>query len=200
MQTRHGRIKLIHGHPALPLSLTTDSHPKIKAGELADTILQTDDATLLSSSIPPACEKKRMLDPDVATDDRSGLAIVILRIVLSLIIAAHGWARFLADAVQPFGDWLTAQGIPFGLTIAASITALEILGTPLLAIGRFVPYFCLAYAAIYVVGIIMVHAPEGWFVVGLGRNGMEYSVLLVTCLTLIAYQYLPARRPKSGRQ
>lgn len=37
-------------------------------------------------------------------------------------------------------------------------------------------------------GIVLVHAPEGWFVVGLGRNGMEYSVLLIVCLLSLAYQ------------
>ena len=32
----------------------------------------------------------------------------------------------------------------------------------------------------------MVHMPAGWFVVGLGRNGMEYSALLIVCLGLLA--------------
>lgn len=31
-------------------------------------------------------------------------------------------------------------------------------------------------------GILLVHAREGWFVVGGGRNGMEYSVLLISSL------------------
>ena len=40
--------------------------------------------------------------------------------------------------------------------------------------------------AIYAMGILLVHAPEGWFVVGAGRNGMEYSVLLIASLALVA--------------
>ena len=28
-------------------------------------------------------------------------------------------------------------------------------------------------------------APNGWFVVGAGRNGMEYSVLIVACLAAV---------------
>jgi putative oxidoreductase len=35
-------------------------------------------------------------------------------------------------------------------------------------------------------GIYLVHAPAGWFVVGAGRNGMEFSVLLILCLLVIA--------------
>lgn len=124
---------------------------------------------------------------------RAEQALFIQRLLLSGIIAAHGWARFLSDAVTPFGSWLDGQGIPFGLVLAYAITALEILGTPLLALGRLTHFLCLSYAAIYLMGIVLVHAPVGWFVVGLGRNGMEYSVLLVVCLLSVAYQAWPKR-------
>ena len=127
------------------------------------------------------------------TNTRAEKALLAQRILLSGIIAAHGWARWLSGGVEPFGVWLDGQGFPFGLAIAYSITAFEILGTPFLAFGRFASYLCSLYAAIYVMGIALVHAPEGWFVVGLGRNGMEYSVLLVVCLLSVAYQHLPAR-------
>lgn len=113
------------------------------------------------------------------------------RILISAIIAAHGWARWLADAVSPFGAWLDSQNIPAGLAIAYGITAFEIIGTPLLAAGIFCFYLSLGYAFVYAVGIVLVHAPEGWFVVGLGRNGMEYSVLLIVCLLGVAYQHIP---------
>lgn len=122
---------------------------------------------------------------------RAKKVLSIQRVVLSIIIAAHGWARWLSDAVEPFGAWLDSLGFPFGLAIAYSITALEILGTPVLAFGKFVAVLCSMYAGIYLLGIVLVHAPEGWFVVGLGRNGMEYSVLLVVCLLGVGYQHLP---------
>jgi hypothetical protein len=34
-----------------------------------------------------------------------------------------------------------------------------------------------------------VHFQEGWFVVGGGRNGMEYSVLLMLCFTATGIAY-----------
>lgn len=115
---------------------------------------------------------------------------LVLRIAIALLIAAHGWARWLAGGISPFGGWLDAQGIPLGLALAYAITLVEIVGTPFLALGRFVVPICLLYSGIYLVGIVMVHAPEGWFVVGLGRNGMEYSVLLILCLLGLAYWHL----------
>ena len=124
-------------------------------------------------------------------NSRAEKALLVQRVLLSVLIAAHGWARLLAGGVEPFGSWLDAQGFPFGFGIAWAITALEILGTPLLAAGKFAFYLCVVYSAIYLAGVFLVHAPEGWFVVGLGRNGMEYSVLLITCLLSVAYQLLP---------
>gem|GEM_PF-5685317 len=36
-------------------------------------------------------------------------------------------------------------------------------------------------------GIILVHAQSSWFVVGLGRNEMEYSILPIVSFLAIAY-------------
>lgn len=123
---------------------------------------------------------------------RTARAFLVLRISIAGLLAAHGWARLLAGGVQPFGDWLDGLGFPFGIVIAGGVTALEILGTPLLALGRWVTWLCIAYSCVYAAGAVLVHWPAGWFVVGLGRNGMEYSVLLIVCLTLLAWVHAPA--------
>jgi len=124
---------------------------------------------------------------------RSRRAMLALRLVIAGLLAAHGWARLIAGGVVPFGAWLDSLGFPGGLYIAAAITAFEILGTILLALGIRVTWLALVYCAIYATGIVLVHWPAGWFVVGLGRNGMEYSVLLISCLALLAYVHAPAR-------
>lgn len=126
-------------------------------------------------------------------DRRMAAGLLVLRLALSGLLAAHGWARLLSGGVEPFGGWLDSQGIPFGIGVAMAVTALEILGTPLLAWGRWVTGLCLAYCAVYATGLVMVHLPAGWFVVGLGRNGMEYSVLLIVCLGLLAWVHAPSR-------
>lgn len=126
--------------------------------------------------------------------NRSQAGWLALRLALAGLIAAHGWARYFAGAVDPFGAWLTSQGLPAGPAIAWAVTAFEIIGTPLLALGRFVLPLTVVYAAIYAVGIAMVHAKAGWFVVGLGRNGAEYSVLLIVSLLCVGAQYLPIKR------
>lgn len=118
--------------------------------------------------------------------------LFLFRLLLCIIIAAHGWARMLADGVGPFGSFLNAHGLVIGILIAWSITLLEIVGSIVMAFGsRFTPHLCALYASIYAAGIFMVHMQEGWFVVGLGRNGMEYSVLLIASLLLVGFNHLP---------
>ena len=120
--------------------------------------------------------------------NRSKAAWVAIRVALALLLAAHGWARLIHGGVAPFGRWLSSQGLPLGAVLAWAVTALEILGTPLLALGKWVTPLSLAYAFVLTVGLVMVHAREGWFVVGPGRNGMEYSVLLLVCLLGLGLQ------------
>jgi putative oxidoreductase len=123
--------------------------------------------------------------------DRNRLGWTALRVLLAGLIAAHGWSRLLTGGYAPFGEWLTSQGIPAGPAVAIAITAFEIIGTPLLLLNRWVFPLTLAYAALYAVGIVMVHAKAGWFVVGAGRNGMEYSVLLIATLLCVGWQHAP---------
>ena len=42
-------------------------------------------------------------------------------------------------------------------------------------------------------GMFLVHYPAGWFVVGAGRNGMEYSVLLLAGLIAVAWAWRMVR-------
>ena len=82
---------------------------------------------------------------------------------------------------------------PFDLGIAAAVTVIEIVGTALLLLRRFVMPLSLVYAFIYAMGIILVHSKAGWFVVGLGPNGSECSVLLIACLLCVGLQHARTR-------
>ncbi len=60
-----------------------------------------------------------------------------------------------------------------------------------LALGKWIRPLALYFAAQLAMGIVLVHAREGWFVVGAGRNGMEYSVLLIVVLLAVAWAARP---------
>lgn len=135
-----------------------------------------------------------MIDHTQAARAQRGLGV--LRMVLALLLLLHGVARVWNGGVLPFGEFLGAQGLPFGTAIAIFVTVWELLASWLLGFGprRWLPPVCLVFSAIYACGIWLVHAPAGWFVVGAGRNGSEYSVLLIVSLWMLAWVYWPAYR------
>jgi putative oxidoreductase len=120
--------------------------------------------------------------------------LALLRRLVALLMAAHGVYRAVtAGAVEGFGGWLTLQGLPAGDLLAAAITGAELLGAVVLWLGWGRRLVAMLFVAELSVGIILVHAPEGWFVVGGGRNGVEFSVLLIGVLLAVA-----AERPAAA--
>lgn len=114
---------------------------------------------------------------------------MILRVTLAGLILAHGWYRCLHGGVAPFGDFLDAKGFVVGDALAWAITIFEMFAPVLLIVGRYVFPVALACSFIYAMGIWLVHAPAGWFVVGAGRNGVEYSVLLIVALLCVGLHH-----------
>ena len=103
-----------------------------------------------------------------------------------MLLFIHGVYRIVAGGVTPFGGFLDSVGLPFGLAIAWVLTIAEVVGAPLLAFGVWTRVIALWFIAELIAGIILVHGREGWFVVGGGRNGVEYSVALILALASIA--------------
>ena len=120
--------------------------------------------------------------------------IVLLRVGVAILMFIHGITRATTGGVPLFGEWLSSIGFPAGIAWAAAVTTIEIVGTLLLAAGRFVIPIAGYLMFQLSLGIILVHGRDGWFVVGGGRNGAEYSVLLILCLVVIS---LDARRQKA---
>jgi putative oxidoreductase len=135
-----------------------------------------------------------MLGPR-AHADRVETSLSIVRIATALLIFIHGaWRAGHWDPnVTGFGDWLSSLGFPEGLYWAAAVTLYELIAPLFILARRFVTLACLGHMGIVALGAVLVHYPNGWFVVGAGRNGMEYSVLLLVCLGATAWAYAPRR-------
>ena len=115
-------------------------------------------------------------------DHRARVGVVVLRVAIASVFVIHGLARIANGTVGGFGGFLGTWGVPAGVTLAWVITVVEIAGGAALAAGLFVRWLAAWFILQIAAGIVMVHAASGWFVVGAGRNGVEYSVLIVACL------------------
>lgn len=119
--------------------------------------------------------------------DNKTTALVFIRIVLAVVMFVHGAARISYGTVGGFGEFLGTQGIPLGFYVAWAITLFELVGSVLFAAGFYAWVIALLFALELALGIAMVHYKEGWFVVGHGRNGMEFSAVLIASLLAVAY-------------
>lgn len=106
----------------------------------------------------------------------------LLRIVMGLIFVTHGAARLFYSSVSDFGIYLDSRGFLIGAFLAWIITIGEMVFGSMLAIGYKVKYCVVFHALIVITGIFLIHLPNGWFVVGHGTNGIEYSVLILAVL------------------
>ncbi|NUO00172.1 MAG: DoxX family membrane protein [Saprospiraceae bacterium] len=114
--------------------------------------------------------------------------LTLLRFAVGIIFISHAVARIQLGTVGGFGGFLDAQGFsPLGFYLAWGITCYELLGGALLLSGRALKWVCLIFVVHQLGGITMVHFKQGWFVVGSGQGGMEYSFLLIFSLLAIAF-------------
>ena len=120
------------------------------------------------------------------TGDRRQSAFIFLRLVVAGLLLLHGAARIYLGIVDDFGEFLTLKQFPLGFYLAWAITIFEIIGSIILASGYYVSILALVFAVHLLAGILLVHLKDGWFVVGAGRNGVEYSVLLIVVFLSIA--------------
>ena len=118
--------------------------------------------------------------------DRVRLGLTLLRVSVALLMLIHGAARAWLGIVDDFGVVLGLWGFPAGHALAWTITVVEIVGGLALAAGWLVRPLAVWFALQLVAGVYLIHWRAGWFVVGAGRNGMEYSVLLIACVVVIA--------------
>lgn len=118
-------------------------------------------------------------------------ALIIIRVAAAGNMLIHGISRAVTGGVSGFDEYLSSLGFP--PYSAFIITAFELIAAVLIMINRWASILSIFFCVELIMGIILVHGPEGWFVVGHGRNGSEYSVLLILCFISIILAYWPKR-------
>lgn len=115
--------------------------------------------------------------------------LFLLRFAIAVILITHSIPGMFNNGVNEFGKfYLNEKGFsPVGVPLAWAIKISHVLAAICLLLNRFIIPAGIVTIIILVVGIFMVHYPDGWYVVGGGRNGVEYNFLLVFALLTIMY-------------
>jgi putative oxidoreductase len=113
----------------------------------------------------------------------------ILRFAVAVILLMHGIPGMFDNGVNDFGNlYLNQQGFaPFGVPLAWAIKLSHVAAAVCLVFQKFVKWACGITIFILIMGIVMIHFEEGWFVVGGGRNGVEFNFLLITVLLTLMF-------------
>ncbi|TDO71263.1 putative oxidoreductase [Flavobacterium chryseum] len=114
---------------------------------------------------------------------------LLLRVATAIILLSHSVVGIFNNGINDFGNlYLNQIGFaPFGLFLAWSIKLSHIIAAILLLLNKYVKLAGFVTIFVLIMGIILVHSQEGWFVVGGGRNGVEYNFLLICVLLAIMY-------------
>lgn len=114
---------------------------------------------------------------------------VILRVAVAIILLTHSVYAMFNNGINDFGNFYLNQigFAPLGVPLAWAIKLSHVACAVLLLLNKFVKLASVITIVILLAGIVLVHFKEGWFVVGGGRNGMEYNFLLIFVLFVIMF-------------
>jgi putative oxidoreductase len=131
-------------------------------------------------------------------DKAHSTSILLLRGTLALAFLSHAIVRLLNGSVPQFAAFLESRGFPHGVALVFLVSGVEIGASLLLLLGRRVGLACAFLGVIVVMGVALIHAHIGWFVGEHGVGGMEYSVLILAGLAVVAtadYRRVSPRGP-----
>lgn len=114
---------------------------------------------------------------------------LLLRIAIAIILLTHSVFGMFNNGINDFGNlYLNQIGFaPFGIFLAWSIKLSHVVAAILLILNKYVKLAGFVTIFVLLMGIILLHFKEGWFVVGGGRNGIEYNFLLIVVLFTIMF-------------
>ncbi|OKH78175.1 MULTISPECIES: DoxX family protein [Mycobacteriaceae] len=111
-------------------------------------------------------------------------SLLLLRVVLGLTMAAHGYNKFFGGGRIPgTAGWFDSIGMKPGMLHARLAASTELLAGLGLAVGLLTPIPAAGFVALMVVAAWTVHRDNGFFIV---KSGWEYNLVLGVAAVAIA--------------
>ena len=117
-------------------------------------------------------------------NDAYDVGLLILRLVLGLTLAAHGFNKFFGGGRIPgTAAWFESIGMKYGTFQAVVAATTEISAGLGLAAGLLTPIPAAGFVALMLVAAWTVHRHNGFFIV---KEGWEYNLILAVAAVAIA--------------
>lgn len=91
------------------------------------------------------------------------IALLIGRVVLGVVLFAHGWQRLVVNGISETHKQFEAMGIPLAIASSSFVTFVEFVGGALLVLGALTPVVILAHLVVMVGAATFVHVSHGIF-------------------------------------
>jgi len=112
------------------------------------------------------------------------VGLLILRLVLGLTLAAHGFNKYFGGGRIPgTARWFESIGMKYGTFQAVVAASTEISAGLGLAAGLLTPIPAAGFVALMFVASWTVHRPNGFFIV---KEGWEYCMVLAVSAVAVA--------------
>ncbi len=121
----------------------------------------------------------------VHTSDGFNVGVLLLRVVIGVTMAAHGYNKFFGGGKIPgTARWFASMGMrPNGTIHALMAASTELGGGLLFAAGLLTPFAAAGIVSLMVVAAWTVHRVKGFFIV---KEGWEYNLILATVAVGVA--------------
>ncbi|HYI63002.1 MAG TPA: DoxX family protein [Acidimicrobiales bacterium] len=122
--------------------------------------------------------------PDLPTWSELSVGLLILRVVVGLTLASHGWNKFFGGGkIAGTGRWFDSMGMRPGKVHALAAASTELGGGVLFALGLLTPLAAAGMVGVMVVAGWTSHRTKGFFIV---KSGWEYNLVLATVAVGVA--------------
>ena len=117
-------------------------------------------------------------------DSALDFGLLLLRVVLGLTMAAHGYNKFFGGGRIPgTAGWFDSIGMKPGMFHARVAATTEIAAGLGLALGLLTPVPAAGFVALMLVAAWTVHRANGFFIV---KEGWEYNLVLAAAAVAVA--------------
>jgi putative oxidoreductase len=123
------------------------------------------------------------LSPRVRTLLGCDIALLVGRLLLGVVLFAHGWQKLVIKGIGGTYAWFQAMGIPLAIVATSFVTVVEFVGGALLLLGALTRVVVALHILVMIGAAAFVHISNGLFA---QDGGWELVGVIAACELVLA--------------